>query len=390
MKKTASLYTQLLDKVSTYTSNFPISTCKTFCVLVCALMLKQTVNLNTLKHAMGGLLDKPDTRADSHYKRLTRFFCVKQHLHKMWKVVLIGAGKLLLERLKRKNQPIHLLLDGTSWSFGNTTYHFLVLSVLYEGVSIPLFFVNLGKKGCSNFQERKRFLQQADKIYSLAGMTLIADREYVGRDWFTFLEQTLKMFYVIRLSLTDYKKEVTASGKDYAKLFRPTQKEEVRECKVSIQGCTVRILVRENPHPDKVSEQWVILISNHFNRTKKRLYHTYRFRWQIECMFKHLKTNGFRLEDLGMKNPKKARLMLSIVIAAYIFCILEGTGLLHKRQIRKDKQGKEYGSVSIFKHGFEFFNKHTLKIEDFIKYLLHLFTKYQKYHKEPPQNQNVQ
>ncbi len=390
MKKTTDLYAQLSDKIKVYSANFQTSVCKTLCALVCALMLKQTVNLNTLKHAMGGLLDKPDTRADSHYKRLTRFFCSEANLRTTWKVMLIGSGKLLLERLRSKNQPLHLVLDGTSWTFGNTTYHFLVLSVLYEGVSIPLFFVNLGKKGCSNFKERKRFFQQANKLYNLAGTTLIADREYIGRDWFTFLEKDLKMYYIIRLSMTDYKKEVEASGKDYAQLFRQTQHEEIRECKVKIQGCLVRILVRANLNPANDAEKWVILISNQFHKTKKRLYQSYRFRWQIECMFKHLKTNGFNMEDLGLKNARKARLMLSIVIAAYVFCVIEGLQLLHKRQMKKDKNGNVYAAVSIFKHGFEFFHTHTQTIKGLLKFLMDLFQKNEKYHTPPPKNQNVQ
>jgi hypothetical protein len=395
MKKQANLYAQLSGKVSAYSSHFSKSIGKTLCAFVCALMIKQTVNLNVLKFALGGVLGKPDTRADSHYKLLTRFFNSVVNLRETWKTVLLGSGKLILERLRAKNQPIHLLLDGTSWSYGTTDYHFLVLSVLYEGVSVPLFFVNLDKKGCSNFKERKRFLQQANQIYKLSGMTLIADREYVGREWFAFLEKEMKMYYVIRLSMTDYKKEVEASGKSYSRLFRKTRQEEIRECVISIQGCQMRMLVRANPNPDKDAEKWVILISNHFNKSKKKLYHTYRFRWQIECMFKNLKTNGFNLEDLGLKNPQKARLMLAIVIATYILCIVEGLQFLHKRPIRKDKLGQEYVAISIFKHGFEFFNKHTLNMKDLAQYLCNLFQKSEKYQPpkttpKTPEIQNVQ
>lgn len=391
MKKTAHLYAQLLDKVSPYMSEIKKSTCKTLCAIICGLMLKRTTNLNLLKDSFGLILGKTEVRACSHYKRLTRFFQDAVNTRQLSKTIMVGSGKLLLTRLKAKNQPVKLLMDGTSWEFGKTVYHFLVLSVLHEGISIPLFFINLRKKGCSNFQERKRFFQQANKLYNLAGMTLMADREYVGREWFAFLEKEMKMFYVIRLSKTDYKKEIEASGKVYSKLFRPTQKGEIRSCKVEIQGCQVRILVRENPHPEKESEQWVILISNHFDKSNKRLYQFYRFRWQIECMFKHLKSNGFNMEDIGLTQNRKVKLMISIVMATYILCVAEGLQFLNKRQMKKNKVTNEmYPALSIFKHGVEFFNKHTNSLPDLLKHLSSLFEKHQKLIRKHPKIQNVQ
>ncbi len=43
----------------------------------------------------------------------------------------------------------------------------------------------------------------------------------------------------------------------------------------------------------------------------------YAKRWKIECLFRHLKTNGYNLEDLNLKDPNKNLLMMAIVTIAY-------------------------------------------------------------------------
>ena len=79
---------------------------------------------------------------------------------------------------------VYLTLDATSWKFGKTNIQLLVLSLVYPNVSLPLYWVNLDKKGHSWQQQRKRVLQQAMLLYPLKGMCLLADREYVGKEWF--------------------------------------------------------------------------------------------------------------------------------------------------------------------------------------------------------------
>jgi transposase len=77
----------------------------------------------------------------------------------------------------------------------------------------------------------------------------------------------------------------------------------------------------------------VLLITN-LQINKKKIIEIYGLRWQIECMFKCLKTNGFNLEDLSMKDPSKVRLMICIVIACYVLCVCEGIKNLKKIPVR--------------------------------------------------------
>ena len=103
--------------------------------------------------------------------------------------------------------------------FGQFKIQLLVLSLVYRGVSIPLCWVDLAKKRHSSQQERKRLLQIANKRYPLRGFCLLADREYVGRDWFAFLDE-LGLLFIIRLSRQDYKAEISQGGKSYGSLLK--------------------------------------------------------------------------------------------------------------------------------------------------------------------------
>ncbi|MBK8920149.1 MAG: hypothetical protein IPM81_01335 [Saprospirales bacterium] len=76
-------------------------------------------------------------------------------------------------------------MDGTSWTIGGKV-HYLVLSVLVGSVAVPIYWVQLEKIGASNQEERKAMFEAALGLFDLKGMTLLADREYIGKKWFKF------------------------------------------------------------------------------------------------------------------------------------------------------------------------------------------------------------
>jgi hypothetical protein len=97
--------------------------------------------------------------------------------------------------------------------------HYLVLSVLVGSVAVPIYWVQLEKVGASNQEERKRMFEAAFSLFDLKGMTLLADREYIGKSWFKFLKNN-KIHFVIRLRLGDYVEDVnTAKGKGYEQML---------------------------------------------------------------------------------------------------------------------------------------------------------------------------
>ena len=289
----------------------------------------------------------------------------------LWKWILGAIASELVGRLDQRKGGRYLLLDATCWEFGKIRFHFLTLSIVFEGVSIPFFFTNLAKKGCSAGGERKRFLQMANLLYPLRGMTLIADREYVGRQWFLDLVEDFGLNFIIRLSETDYKKEFGQQKAHYAQTLRKIRRGKTVEVPLLIKGREFRFIGTRNESPEKQDDDLVLLLTN-LTIDKKRVINIYGLRWQIECMFKCLKTNGFNLEDMSLTNPAKVRLMVCMVIACYVLCVCEGIRHFKKIAIRK-KTKTRY--ESIFRRGYSTFCQFCQKIELFLDWVLANFGK---------------
>ncbi len=76
-----------------------------------------------------------------------------------------------------------------------------------DEVAIPIWWEDLEKAGHSSQSERIAYLKAAMACYDLKNMTLIADREYIGYEWFSWLNQQ-KIRFVIRVKEGIYHEEV--------------------------------------------------------------------------------------------------------------------------------------------------------------------------------------
>lgn len=342
---------------------------KNVLAILCAILVKETVNLNKLKNQVGSILGNTSSQADSHYKRLTRFFNTDFHKFFLWKGLLQAVVTLLVKQLDQRGGGKYLLLDATSWELGRVRIQLLVLSILYQGVSIPIFWVNLSKKGHSNFNERKRLLQMASRLHCLKGLTLIADREYIGREWFNWLVEEMGLDWVIRVPIQDYKHEISAGKKRYSALIKQARAGKLVAQPIEIAGKPYQFVAFKNEQATTKEEELVLLLTS-LKGPKKRIAVIYGLRWQIECMFKHLKSNGFHLEDLSLVKPAKIRLLVSIVVAAYTLCVTEGIKRLRQIRTRITKEGKETRYESIFRKGYAWVSLRAQRIELFLEFLL--------------------
>ncbi len=153
--------------------------------LLCTLIQVRSVNLRKLACSLPGM-----AQIDSHYRRLQRFF---------------SSGfspsvftELIVSKLVRPVQPQVLVMDRTHRKLGRTDLNMLCVGLVYQGVSIPLAYQSLQKPGSSNTEARKRLLTQVWTYLDARMCCLVADREFIGRDWFAFLlEQSVD--FVIRL-----------------------------------------------------------------------------------------------------------------------------------------------------------------------------------------------
>lgn len=374
MKKTDNLYTSLLHKINKEYASQHQTRLKNVLAIVCAILVKETVNLNKLKNQVGTIIGKEHTQADCHYKRLTRLFTNAFNQHSLWKGILKAVLQRLVDHIDKRGGGKYLLVDATCWQFGKVKIQLLCLSILYQGVAIPVFWLNLSKKGHSNFDERKRLWQMARLLYELKGVTLLADREYIGREWFTYLTTQAQVDWVVRLPLQAYKHEISAGEKSYSWLIKKAAKGKLVSQWVCIEGHSYQFVAFKNAKAVDEKEALVLLLTS-LPANKKRIAAIYRLRWGIECMFKNLKSNGFYLEDLSMMNPKKIRLMVALLVAAYVLCVCEGIKKLRYIRSRTTAEGKQTKYTSLFRTGYSGLASCMQKIELFLAFLLSVIGK---------------
>jgi hypothetical protein len=142
----------LTDQIKAKYPDLPSSWLSTLWLLLRCIMTAQTTNLARLKDHAAGVLDShkaQKTKTQSHYKRLVRFFDavaygnpkltlrLRQLIAELT-LRLIGSDRRLLGRVGRI-----LLLDGTEWKIRGSKVQFLTLAILFDGVAIPIAFIDL-------------------------------------------------------------------------------------------------------------------------------------------------------------------------------------------------------------------------------------------------------
>lgn len=356
------MQTLQLRKFNDLYAEYGLGAVKNLHLMVQLLLLGRTVNLWKLKDYVGMIMDNVDVQPESHYRRLTRFFDT-------WS----DCEGFLLElqrysfRVLRRLHFTHLLLDGTSWKRGDQKYHYMVLSVLAGSVAIPIYWKQLGKIGSSNQEERQQLLTEVFKHFDLRGMTLLADREYIGKKWFKYLKDN-KINFVIRLRFGAYYEAVdAAAGKTYQQMYDKCflQRKFVRK-HILLDGQSYFISMRPNPK-DTPGEEVIIFLT--LIRPVRKTVDQYIKRWRIECLFRHLKTNGFHLEELNLKSPAKSNLMMAIVCLAYAITIRAAWKSQDRiRRISFDN-ATVFPAQSIFRKGLALVTAWCASFDRFISYV---------------------
>jgi hypothetical protein len=250
----------------------------------------------------------------------------------------------------------------------------LVSSILYQEIAIPIAWVNLAKKGHSNFSEREHLLQMAMCIHDLKGMTLLADWEYISRPWFTWLVEVLQVDDIIRVPINDYKGEISQGKKPCSSLIKQARTGKMVSQDLMMEGRPCQFIAFGNESATTKAEELVLLLTS-LKAKKQRIAHIYAQRWHTECLFKNWKSNGFHLEELSLVKPAKIRLMVSLVIAAYVLCACEGIRHLNRIRSRINQNGIQTRYRSILRKGYAFVCLVAQPIELFLQHLINTLGK---------------
>lgn len=310
--------------------------------VVIALFKAKTVNLAQLATAFPG-----SAEIDSHYRRLQRFF---KDIH------LQPAGIATFVLACLPDAPYTLALDRTQWMLGRVPINFLVLSIVHHGTAFPLFFRVLAKRGNSNTQERIALLDQfltvvgGDKIDCL-----VADREFIGTEWFAWL-RAHHIPFCIRIR-RDMKVSRTTGAFSPARNF-------FRSLPRSTSCCLIG--------PRLVCGHWLWVSGMHLpcgtylivvsNRPGHQALERYKQRWQIEVLFEALKSRGFNLEETHLREARRLETLAGVLAIA--FCWAYHVGVW--RHALKPIQLKTHQrpARSLFRYGFDGIRQAVLNAAD--------------------------
>lgn len=314
--------------------------------LIQGIFLVRTVNLTQIAQVF-----QTPAKPDSSYRRIQRFF-----LGFSFDMTLVIV---LILRLFTFGEKCALIMDRTNWKWGRHPINILMLSVEHFGMSIPLFWIVLKTGGSSATKDRMQMMRRVLKTFGLDRIqVLLADREFIGEEWFRFLIDSGVPF-VIRV-----KQNSMVSGlrndstlvpiKEVVKLMG--RRKELLNQRITLWN---QKLLASVEWKSGAKEPMIVVSNREFPNPLK----LYRWRWSIETMFECMKSRGFRLEDTHMIHPKKIEKLLFILAIAV--CWAHKTGELQERRITRSMQSHGRKSKSIFRIGLDLLRR-TLLFDDII------------------------
>jgi hypothetical protein len=356
---------------------------KVLILLLECLVQSGTVNLNKCKTKVGIVTGQKGQKLPSAYTRFIRFFKIKHR-----DAFCLGITFLILS-ITHLSGTAYLVIDRTNWAIGQQKINVLCLGLLLpNGVFIPILWENLPKKGNSKTQERLNLLERFQKIWpdsKKQGFILLADREFIGLDFFVWM-MGHDLSFVIRLRWQDYFGLVAAAcdltvAKLESKIQRKVKENGFFQACFTYKNQTFYFTVLPNTAKRRVKakpnqgDDFVVLIS--VEKQIDKISQDYRKRWGIEVFFRHAKKNGFNLEDLNLKEQQKIQLLVGVVAIAYCLSIREG--LLHEQRLPTKIKKHGAKAISTFRNGFDNMINIVHNYSDMIKFINQLIIDFQPF-----------
>lgn len=161
-------------------------------------------------------------KVNSNYVRLIRFFKMKQI-----ESFIAGIHSLLIS--VREVDMRYLIVDRTNWKRGTKNFNLLTIGNLMQNIFVPIYWIQLNKRGNSNTEDRKALIEGLSDLVEKTGKTikgsiLLADREFIGQQWFEYLLGK-RLSFVIRLREKMYfELETYEEKKNFIKVVSQTHR----------------------------------------------------------------------------------------------------------------------------------------------------------------------
>jgi hypothetical protein len=305
---------------------------------ICALCKVQTVNYDKLAAAF-----ESKAQTDSSLRRIQRFFAD-------YALNSDRIAQLIFKLLPHK-PPFQLALDRTNWKFGQTNINVLMLAIVYQGTAFPIMFQMLDKRGCSDTQERINLIERFIRLFGTSAIDcLLADREFVGKDWIKYLNDNDIRYYI---RIRENFKVRNPKNNQTIKVARLFSRLKCGEHEFLHQiyyiGDQLCYLAGAKVKNKKGIPELQIIDS--FNKPENAQ-DDYKKRWQIETAFKGLKSSGFNIEDTHLTDLQRIEKLFSLVMVAFAWAYVVG---VYVHENIKPIKIKKHGHLakSIFKNGLQ-------------------------------------
>jgi hypothetical protein len=310
--------------------------------IIVGLIKVRTVNLTELATAVPG-----HAKVDSKYKRLQRFF--KEVPLNFSLVAKLIAGLVPQDRFS-------LTVDRTIWQLGKVSINILYLAIVYQGIAIPILWSYLPKKGNSNTAERIALIDRFIAIFGVEKIEcLLADREFCGQEWIGYLiENNIKPRIRIKANTRINRKQGgTAPVKNF---FRSLP----INCAMQLKG--QRQIWGHQLYVTGMrlgSGEYLIIIHSDPNPAVMVM-EDYAKRWEIETLFKCLKSGGFNFEDTHLIDPERLEKLVAFLAIAFSWAYLMGEWCHIQKPICIKSHQRP--AKSIFRYGLDWLRDVLLNI----------------------------
>lgn len=311
---------------------------------ITALFSARSVCLSKVAIKMHG-----DAKTDSKCKRIHRFLA-------KFNLSYSDIAQAVMQICGFDQDKVIIAIDRTNWKFGLLDINILTLAVVADGTAIPILWTFLSKKGNSNTKERIYLLNKFISIFGKNKIEcIVADREFVGTDWFLYLTDVQNIRIRIRIK-DNYKINKLNGDSSYVKNFFRNisiNQKKVLPQKRNLWGLYIYIIGTKS-----CRGELVIIVTN---EAPDNALEDYSKRWGIETMFKALKSGGFDFESTHINDYERLSKLMALLAIAFSWAYAVGAIKNKTDKIRIKNHGRK--SISIFRLGLDLLDEIFSHIE---------------------------
>ncbi|WP_242716083.1 IS4 family transposase [Microcoleus vaginatus] len=268
---------------------------------------------------------------------------------------------------------LSIAIDRSQWGCINL----FMVSLIWEGRAIPLYWSLLPKLGNSNFESQTTNLEQVLPLFSEYKVIVLGDREFCSVDLGNWLKEKGVSFCLrLKKNLCIETEHLVWQRLDELGIVPGTslyvQGKKVRKT-LPTTGFELACKWKRNYGKYQVKEAWFILTDL---GSLRAALNAYKQRMGIEEMFRDCKTGGYDLEGTSLKGNRLINMILLMTLA-YSSAIFQGNEL-KKKQVqeyvsRRTEPKKKYRRRSTFGVGLDgekwvnYLEQYSLEVEQLMK-----------------------